>query len=82
MLENDLDLDILSQQEQKDFQRRLNSKKMKITIRYQAFQQRFNELTELREFELQTRDLWNKIQLQIRLKILYSDTKLESVMQE
>ena len=81
MLETDTNLDILSLQEQRDFQRRLNSKKMKISARYQSIQHHLNDLKELREFELQTRDLWNKVQLQIRLKILYSDARLESVMQ-
>ena len=80
MLETDSNLDILSLQEQKDFQRRLNSKKLKITVRYQMIQHHLNDLKELRKFELQTRDLWNKIQLQIRLKILYSDSRLASVM--
>ena len=39
------------------------------------------QLKEFREVELNTREIWNKVQLQIRLKILYSDYKLNSLLQ-
>ena len=79
-LEFNTDFKLLSHQEQKNFHDKIALKKLKISSRIAANKTPVQELKEMRQFELVTRELWNKIQMQLRIKILYTDVRLESIV--
>ena len=71
--ELNIKFDELSQQEQKSVHEKLELKKLKINARIASNKIPVEKFKQMREFELITRELWNKIQLQLRIKILYTD---------
>ena len=61
MLEMHTHTELLSIQELKNFYKRLSYKKLKMTCRHASMVLPIQELKDLREFELNTRELWNKV---------------------